>query len=109
MATNTENEENVIAYRLGRVEKLVDLGFNEVHAKLDAMAANFATKQELKETKDAAHKEHQNIRHDIAEVKQDVDGVMKWKEAIVNKIALAAVMALVMMLLAVYGLDRLIK
>ena len=104
MSKDIDNHDtpDLISYRLGKVEK----GVEQLNDKLDALIHNFATKQDLEQERKLAHKEHEAIRRDVADVQTEVDGLTKFKDAITQKIAAAAITVLVLMVLAIYGLDK---
>lgn len=103
---SAEDSPAVIAYRVGQLEKAVADGFVALGNKLEIMQSNFATKNDLTTLEKQASEEHKDIRDDILVVKQEVDEIKKWKDGVIGKIAGAAVVMLVLMLLAVYGLDK---
>lgn len=100
-----ENSPAVIAYRVGKLEQTVSEGFSQINTKLDKLDG-FITKKE-------AEKIVEEERKDAAEVHKGlsdrIEKLEDWKDGLVGKIAGAAVVMLVLMLLALYGLDKFFK
>lgn len=97
--------QDAIAYRMGEVEKAI----SRVGDKLDVMAAGFVTHADIEVLKAQAKREHEEIYKEIQEVDVRVRDIQRWKDTIINRIATVAVIGVVMMVLAFYGLDRFFK
>lgn len=99
---NYENSPEVIVYRVKKLEEAVEHGFKEVNDKLDKLSG-FVTKEEsekiIQDEWAKARLIHRSLENRINEIEQ-------WKDNIVNKIAGSAVIGLIMMVLALYGLDK---
>lgn len=99
----------VLAYRVGQLEKTVATGFIKLENKLELMQANFVRKDDLVVLEKQATTEHDDIRKELAEVRSSIHEITQWKDQLIAKIAGAAIIVLVLMVLAVYGLDKFIR
>lgn len=107
--TKHYDSPSVLAYRVGQLEKTVSTGFTKLEVKLEAMQTGFVRKEDLAAIEDRASEEHADIRADIDTVRKEVDEIKNWKEHLIGRIAGIAVIMLVLMVLANYGLDQFIK
>ena len=106
----------VLTYRVGQLEivvgtlqKTVEQGQEKLDKKLTDLMLHFATVESVESLKREAHTEHVDIREDIDKAQKAIDELTKWKDAIVGKIAASAVVMLVLMVLASYGIDKFLK
>ena len=72
---NDQDTSSVLAYRVGQLEKTVDIGFKELKVELQELKAHYATKTELADVKAQAHEEHQRLWDKINEVDSNVGAV----------------------------------
>ena len=112
----SQAEMPVLAYRVGQLEiafgtlqKTVEQGQEKLDKKLTDLMLHFATVESVESLKREAHTEHVDIREDIDKAQKAIDELTKWKDAIVGKIAASAVVMLVLMVLASYGIDKFLK
>ena len=107
--TKHYDSPSVLAYRVGQLEKTVSTGFTKLETKLEMMQTGFVKREDLDVLEEQASTEHADIRKDIDKVRKEVHEIKKWKDGIIAKIATAAVVMLVFMVLALYGLDQFFK
>ena len=107
--TKHYDSPSVLAYRVGQLEKTVSTGLTKLETKLDIMQAGFVKREDLDKIEEQVTAEHDGIRADIDKVRGDVHKIKKWKDGIIAKVATAAVVMLVFMVLALYGLDQFFK
>lgn len=100
-----EDSPAVIAYRVGKLEEAVSTGFSSVNDKLDKLGG-FVTKEDAEQIVKAERERADAIHEDLDERLTDVE---TWREKIVTNIAKWTVIALVLMVLALYGLDKFFK
>lgn len=100
---------DVLAYRVGQLEKTTAAGLKEVKDELVNLKTHFVTHAELESAKAQADMEHKAINEEISDVKVVVDKLQQWRDGIVSKIAYGAILMLVVMVLAFYGLDKFFK
>lgn len=97
MAENDKHTPEVIAYRVGELERQTKGGFAALNKKLDDYLSTFTTKEELKTAQEAANKEHQAIytklkedyvnKDDYNKLKSKVNGLF-WALTIVGGVLL---------------------
>lgn len=99
----------LISYRLEKTEqqlvindKKQDERFNKLEAKIDGIANGFATQVQLAEGLKELDKKIEELSDRIAALETFTDNILK-------KISAMAIIALVLMITAIYGLDRFIK
>ena len=107
--TKHYDSPSVLAYRVGQLEKTVSTGLTKLETKLDIMQAGFVKREDLDKIEEQVTAEHDGIRADIDKVRGEVHKIKKWKDGIIAKVATAAVVMLVFMVLALYGLDQFFK
>lgn len=107
--TKHYDSPSVLAYRVGQLEKTVSTGFTKLETKLEMMQTGFVKREDLDSLEEHATAEHEDIRMDIDKVRKEVHEIKKWKDGIIAKVATAAVIMLVFMVLALYGLDQFLK
>lgn len=100
---------DVLAYRVGQLEKTTAAGLKEVKDELVNLKTHFVTHAELESAKVQADMEHKAINEEISDVKVVVDKLQQWRDSIVTRIAAGAIIMLVLMVLAFYGLDKFFK
>ena len=100
---------SVLAYRVGQLEKTVSTGFTKLEMKLELMQESFVKKEDLAVLEKQATNEHEDIREDLERVRKEVHEIKDWKDGLIGKIAAGAVIMLVLMVLAMYGLDQFVK
>ena len=99
------DEENTTGAKIAVIKndlKHVNDTLNRVESKLDTMALNFITSTQFTAAEDAAklaHKEYDSRLHKLE----------KFVDTIKSRIALVAVVMLVVMVLGFYGLDKYFK
>lgn len=96
------NDTSLLEYRLGKVEE----GVEKINAKLDGIANGFATQTQLADAVKERDEKIAAIYKDGKEYDERLKRVEHFIDGIVKKIAGSAVLVLVVMLLAIYGLDR---
>lgn len=90
LTPNEASQVTLLAdYRLSQLEKAVVEGFKNNSKQLEDLKQSYAPITSFTTLKD------------------EFEVVKKWKESIVNKIAFGAVMMMVAMVLAMYGIDKL--
>ena len=99
----------LISYRLGKTEEQLvandikqDERFNKLERKLDGIANGFATQVQLTE---AVRERDEKIE----ELNKRITALEMFTTNILKKISAAAIIALVLMITAIYGLDKFIK
>jgi len=107
--TKHYDSPSVLAYRVGQLEKTVSTGFTKLETKLEIMQAGFVRKEDLDALEEKASEEHTDIRADVESVRKEVHEIKQWKDNLVGRIAGGAVLMLVLMVLAWYGLDQFVK
>ena len=88
------SSQDAIAFRMLNVEKAID----RFEMKLDGLAAGFAT-----------HADIEAIYKDIRDIDVRVKDIQNWKDGLIGKVAAGAIIMIVMMVLALYGLDKFVK
>ena len=96
---------DLLEYRLGKVEE----GVEKINAKLDGIANGFATQTQLANAVKERDQKIAAIYADGKEYDARLQKVERFIDGIVKKIAGSAVFILVVMLLAIYGLDKFLK
>jgi len=104
-----QDSKAVLAYRVGQLEKTTASGLKEIKNELINLKTHFVTHGELEAAQTQEQLEHKAMNEETAEIKETVTDLKKWRDGIINKIALVAVGVLIMMLLALYGLDKFVK
>ena len=99
------SSQDAIAFRMLNVEKAID----RFEMKLDGLAAGFATHADIERSRQQAKLDHDAIYKDIRDIDVRVKDIQSWKDGIVGKVAGAAIIMLVLMVLAMYGLDKFLK
>jgi hypothetical protein len=94
-----ENSPAVIAWRLKAVEGKLQESFKEVNDKLDTALASFVTQAIFDEAKRQSAEDHR-------EIWVEVNKLRDWKEGLINRIALGAVLFLVGVVLVLAGLNK---
>lgn len=106
-----ETTDNVLAYRVGQLEKVVADGFRETNKKLDELQG-FVTKVEADKIiiseRERADATHNALAVKIEENTTDITSLLEWKEKILTKISAGAIGILVLMVLAAYGIEKLL-
>ena len=99
----------LISYRLEKTEqqlvindKKQDERFNKLEVKLDGIANGFATQVQLAEAVKERDKK-------IEELNERITALETFTSNILKKISAVAITALVLMITAIYGLDKFIK
>ena len=87
----THDSPDVLAYRVGQLEKTTANGLKEVKEELVNLKNHFVTHADLDAAKQQSDLEHQNIKDDIKEL-QDWN---KWAIRIVLGIVITAVVGMV--------------
>lgn len=82
MATEEKHTPEVIAYRVGELERKTTGGFAALNKKLDDYLSTFTTKEELKTAQEAADKEHLAIYKKMQEDYVPLDDYNKLKSKI---------------------------
>lgn len=101
-----ENSPDVLAYRVGELEKASREGFKELGIKLELMSHNFATHKDIEVAKQQAKMEHEAIYTEIEEVKKDVNSLQK-RTWIQN--TLSAILGAVLALLTAFAFNNIIQ
>lgn len=104
-----DNTPSVVSYRVGQLEVTVKEGFAAINQKLEQMQHEFALRSDLVALEKKATGEHQRLENSIAEVDAEVKNLIKFKDSIVNRIAVGAIFMFVAMVFALYGLDKFIR
>ncbi len=99
------SSQDAIAFRMLNVEKALD----RFEMKLDGLATGFATHADIERSRQQAKIDHDAIYKDIRDIDVRVKDIQKWKDGIIGKVAGAAILMLVLMVLAMYGLDKFLK
>lgn len=94
-----DDAPSVVAYRVGQLEKTQKEGLQTINDKLDKYIDSFVAKTTFEEARHDADTTHLKLQRDIDELK-------KWKEGIINKIALYAVLFLIGAILVLTGLSK---
>ena len=89
----------VVAYRVGQLESKQEKGFKDLGDKLDEFLGSFVTTQAFDDYKVQAEKDN-GIRD------QKLQNLQDFKDKIITRIAFGAVGIFVLMVLALYGLDK---
>ena len=99
----------LISYRLEKTEqqlvindKKQDERFNKLEAKLDGYSNGFATQVQLAESTKELDKKIEDLSDRITELELFTTNILK-------KISAVAIIALVLMITSIYGLDKFIK
>ena len=99
----------LISYRLEKTEqqlvindKKQDERFNKLEAKIDGIANGFATQVQLAESTKELDKK-------IEELSERITALELFTANILKKISAVAIIALVLMITSIYGLDKFIK
>lgn len=74
---NVNDNPDVLAYRVGQLEKVVTEGLQAVNTKLDNYTAIFLTKTEANNIVETATREHQRIEEKIDGTRQDLEEDVK--------------------------------
>lgn len=106
---NTEESQAVLAYRVKKLEEAVDHGFQSMNTKLDKLGG-FITKEDsdkiIRDEWIKANQIQAQVNKRIDDVEIEVNSINDWKNSIINKIAYSAIIMFVLMVLALYGLDK---
>jgi len=96
---------DAIAYRMLNVEKAID----RFETKLDGFALGFATHGDIERSRAQAKIDQDAIYIEIRDIDARVKDIQRWKDNLIGKVAGAAIIMLVLMVLALYGLDKFVK
>ena len=99
------SSQDAIAFRMLNVEKAID----RFEMKLDGLAAGFATHSDIERSLQQAKLDHDAIYKDIRDIDVRVKDIQSWKDGLIGKVAAGAIIMIVMMVLALYGLDKFVK
>lgn len=102
---NPPKDTSLLEYRLGKVEE----GVEKINAKLDGIANGFATQTQLANAVKERDQKIAAIYESGKEYDERLSKVEHFIDGIVKRIAGSAVLILVVMLLAIYGLDKFLK
>lgn len=100
------NCDEVLAYRVGELEKASRQGFKEIGERLEIMSTNFATHKDIQLAKEQAKVEHNTIYADLEVIRDDVQ-TLKEKSWMQN--SLSAVFGAVLALLTAYAFNGIFK
>ena len=103
--SRSSEDTTLLEYRLGKVEE----GVEKINAKLDGIANGFATQTQLANAVKERDQKITAIYADGKEYDARLKKVEHFIDGIVKKIAGSAVFILVVMLLAIYGLDKFLR
>jgi len=103
---NSHNCDEVLAYRVGELEKASRQGFREISERLEIMSTNFATHKDIQLAKEQAKVEHNTIYADLEVIREDVE-TLKKKSWMQN--SLSAVFGAVLALLTAYAFNGIFK
>lgn len=74
---NVNDSPDVLAYRVGQLEKVVTEGLQAVNTKLDTYTAVFLTKAEAEQVQHTATTEHKRIEDKIDATRTDLEDDVK--------------------------------
>lgn len=103
---NSHSCDEVLAYRVGELEKASRQGFKEIGERLEIMSTNFATHKDIQLAKEQAKVEHNTIYADLEVIREDVE-TLKKKTWMQN--SLSAVFGAVLALLTAYAFNGIFK
>lgn len=102
----SEDSPDVLAYRVGELEKASREGFKNLAEKLETMSHNFATHKDIDVAKQQARMEHEAIYAELADVKDDIRSLKK-KTWIQN--TLSAILGAILAMLTAYAFNGIFK
>lgn len=104
--TKEDKSPEIVAYRVGKLEEALDKGLEEVKQEIRimntnvvTMAANYITVERMTEVITEKNKEHEAM-------KKRISNLESFNSKVVSRIAYGAVVMFVLMVLALYGLDK---
>lgn len=106
MDQSDENSTGAKIAVLRNEVKHVNESVMRMEGKMDQFIANSVTQAQLATSQMLADKTHKAMNESIDNLRTDVDSLQGWKDGIVSRIAAGAVIILVGMVLAVYGLEK---
>ena len=102
-----EDSPAVVAYRVGRLEEAVEKGFSHINEKLDELSGFITDEEANRLVNDTVKRERERADTVHQDHEKRITKLESFKGGIVTTIAKYAVIALVLMILAMYGLDKL--
>lgn len=106
MDQSDENSTGAKIAVLRNEVKHVNESVMRMEGKMDQFIANSVTQAQLTTAQRIADETHKAMNETVQEIRNDVDSLQRWKDGIVSRIAYGAVIILVGMVLAFYGIDK---